>query len=102
MAVTHAALGDDVVGECCTSRLWPRRAAISVQVSLSIRRIANNRNAPSMVHSYATATASYRDAAVSFIKLLDGSMVDNYGVSSLPIARKSSDTPTGPRLRSRR
>lgn len=61
-----------------------------------IRRKANNRKAPSMIRSYATAIASYRDGAVPFIKLLDGGIVDNYGVSGLTIAREASDTPYGP------
>lgn len=61
-----------------------------------VRRFANNRKAPPMVRSYATAIASYRDGAVPFIKLLDGGIVDNFGVAGLTIARESSDTPYGP------
>lgn len=61
-----------------------------------VSRLANNRKAPPMVRSYATALANYRDGAVPFIKLLDGGIVDNYGVSGLTIARESSDTPYGP------
>ncbi|MGB5904085.1 MAG: patatin-like phospholipase family protein [Xanthobacteraceae bacterium] len=61
-----------------------------------VRRLENDRKAPPMVRSYAAAIASYRDGAVPFIKLLDGGIVDNFGVSGLTIARESSGTPYGP------
>ncbi|UFX49001.1 patatin-like phospholipase family protein [Bradyrhizobium sp. 41S5] len=61
-----------------------------------VRRLARDRKAPPMVRSYAAAIASYRDGVVPFIKLLDGGLVDNYGISGLTIARESSDTPYGP------
>jgi predicted acylesterase/phospholipase RssA len=61
-----------------------------------ITRAANNRDASPMLSSYAKAITRYRDGAVPFIKLLDGGLVDNYGISGFTIARESSETPYGP------
>jgi NTE family protein len=52
-----------------------------------------------MLKAFANAMASYRDGAVPYIKLLDGGLVDNYGLSGFTIARLSSDTPYGPLTR---
>jgi NTE family protein len=38
----------------------------------------------------------HRDGSVPFIKLLDGGLVDNYGLSGFTIARLSAETPYGP------
>jgi NTE family protein len=61
-----------------------------------IKRVAADRTASPMLSSYAKAIIRYRDGAVPYIKLLDGGLVDNYGVSGLTIARESSETPYGP------
>jgi predicted acylesterase/phospholipase RssA len=61
-----------------------------------IVRAANNRNASPMLSAYAKAITRYREGAVPFIKLLDGGLVDNYGISGFTIARESSETPYGP------
>jgi NTE family protein len=61
-----------------------------------VRRAADNRNASPMLSSYAKAIVRYREGAVPYIKLLDGGLVDNYGVAGFTIARQSSDTPYGP------
>lgn len=61
-----------------------------------VKRLANDRKASPTLRSFAAAIASYRDGAVPFIKLLDGGLVDNYGIAGLTIARESSDTPYGP------
>uniref|UniRef100_Q07L95 Patatin n=1 Tax=Rhodopseudomonas palustris (strain BisA53) TaxID=316055 RepID=Q07L95_RHOP5 len=61
-----------------------------------IVRAANNRDASPMLSSYAKAITRYREGAVPFIKLLDGGLVDNYGISGFTIARESSETPYGP------
>ena len=49
-----------------------------------------------MLKAYADALASYRNGSMSYIKLLDGSLVDNFGLSGFTIARLLSDTPYGP------
>ena len=61
-----------------------------------IVRAAADRNAPPMLSSFAKAITRYRDGKVPFIKLLDGGLVDNYGISGFTISRLSSDTPYGP------
>jgi NTE family protein len=61
-----------------------------------VQRAAANRNASPMLNSYAKAIVRYRDGAVPYIKLMDGGLVDNYGVSGFTIARESSNTPYGP------
>ncbi len=59
-------------------------------------RAASDSNAAPMLSSFAKAITRYRDGRVPFIKLLDGGLVDNYGISGFTIARLSSDTPYGP------
>jgi predicted acylesterase/phospholipase RssA len=61
-----------------------------------ITRAAANRNASPMLTSFAKAIIRYREGAVPFIKLLDGGLIDNFGLSGFTIARESSDTPYGP------
>jgi NTE family protein len=61
-----------------------------------IAKAAANRNASPMLSSYAKAIMRYREGAVPYIKLMDGGLVDNYGISALTIARESSDTAYGP------
>lgn len=61
-----------------------------------VARVAADRNAAPMVSSYAKAILRYREGAVPFIKLMDGGLVDNYGVASFTIARAASNTPYGP------
>jgi predicted acylesterase/phospholipase RssA len=61
-----------------------------------IARAAADRNAPPMLSSYAKAVVRYREGAVPYIKLMDGGLVDNYGISGFTIARASSDTAYGP------
>lgn len=61
-----------------------------------ITRAADNRNASPMVSAYAKAIIRYREGRVPFIKLLDGGLVDNYGIDGFTIARESAETPYGP------
>ncbi|HEY0220052.1 MAG TPA: patatin-like phospholipase family protein [Afipia sp.] len=63
---------------------------------LWVERVRNNRNAPPLLSGFATAISKYHDGAVPYIKLLDGGLVDNFGLSGFTIARLSSDTPYGP------
>lgn len=56
----------------------------------------NNAAAPPLLKALASAMARYRDGTVSYIKLLDGGLVDNYGLSGFTIARLSAETPYGP------
>ncbi len=61
-----------------------------------VLRAASDRSAAPMLSSFAKAITRYRDGRVPFIKLLDGGLVDNYGIAGFTIARLSSDTPYGP------
>ena len=55
-----------------------------------------NQASPPLLKSLANAIARYRDGSVPYIKLLDGGLVDNYGLSGFTIERLSADTPYGP------
>ncbi|CAM5369828.1 Patatin OS=Afipia felis OX=1035 GN=BN961_01153 PE=4 SV=1 [Afipia felis] len=61
-----------------------------------VERVRRDQNASPLLSSFATALTKYHDGAVPFIKLLDGGLVDNFGLSGFTIARLSSDTPYGP------
>lgn len=61
-----------------------------------IVRARDNPNSPPMLHAFAKAISRYHDGSMPYIKLLDGGLVDNYGLAGFTIARLSSDTPYGP------
>lgn len=61
-----------------------------------VERVRRDQNASPLLSSFASALVRYHDGAVPFIKLLDGGLVDNFGLSGFTIARLSSDTPYGP------
>lgn len=48
------------------------------------------------MRAYAASLESARTGKVKYIKLFDGGMVNNYGLSGVTIARASSGTPYGP------
>lgn len=60
------------------------------------RKAIDNPNSPPMMRAFSRALESYRNGTVKYIKLLDGGLVDNFGVSGFTIARETSDTPYGP------
>lgn len=55
-----------------------------------------NPNAPPLLKGFANALASYHDGSVRYVKLLDGGLVDNFGLSGLTIARLSASMPYEP------
>jgi NTE family protein len=61
-----------------------------------IVRARRNPSAPPMLKAFAAAVTRYHDGSMPYIKLLDGGLVDNFGLSGFTIARLSSDTPYGP------
>ena len=61
-----------------------------------VSRAAHDRTASPMLRSFASAIERYREGKVPYIKLLDGGLVDNYGLAGFTIARESSNTPYGP------
>jgi NTE family protein len=48
------------------------------------------------LNSFAKAISRYHDGEIPYIKLLDGCLVDNFGLSGFTIAGLSADTPYGP------
>ncbi len=61
-----------------------------------IERVRSDAMAPPILKAYANALTRYRDGSMSYIKLLDGGLVDNYGLSGFTIARLSANTPYAP------
>jgi NTE family protein len=51
-----------------------------------VERARKNHEAPPLLRSFAQATARYRDGSMKYVKLLDGGLVDNYGLSGFSIA----------------
>src|SRR6516162_5860996 len=61
-----------------------------------VTRVHNDPNAPPLIKSYAEALERYRSGAINYIKLLDGGLVDNYGLAGFTVARLAASTPFGP------
>ena len=61
-----------------------------------VRRVRSNPNAQPLIRSYADALERYRSGAIKYVKLLDGGLIDNYGLAGFTIARLASTTPDGP------
>jgi NTE family protein len=56
------------------------------------QRAHRNPNAPLMLKAFADALYSYQDGSAKYIKLLDGGLVDNFGLSGFTISRLSART----------
>ncbi len=61
-----------------------------------IERARNDRNAQPLLRDFAQAIASYHDGSMRYIKLLDGGLVDNFGLSGFSIALLSATRPYEP------
>ena len=61
-----------------------------------VERVRSDPTAAPLIKAYADALQSYRSGAIKYVKLLDGGLVDNYGLAGFTIARLASDTPFGP------
>lgn len=61
-----------------------------------IQSVAKNAAASPQLQAFARALERARSGRVKYIKLLDGGLVDNYGLSGITIARAASGTPYGP------
>jgi NTE family protein len=53
-------------------------------------------NAQPLLHSFAEAVGRYRDGSMRYVKLLDGGLVDNYGLSGLSIGLLAAQRPFEP------
>jgi NTE family protein len=56
----------------------------------------SNPKASPLLRAFAEGALRQRDGSMKYIKLLDGGLVDNYGLSGFTIARESAETPHGP------
>ncbi len=61
-----------------------------------IERALKKPDAPPILRAYSQGIAHYRDGSIKYIKLLDGGLADNFGLSGFTVARESSETPYGP------
>jgi NTE family protein len=61
-----------------------------------VERLRRDPSAPPLLRSFADAIGRYQSGEVRFVKLLDGGLVDNFGLSAFTIARMTSDAPYGP------
>jgi len=61
-----------------------------------VQRVRANPDAPPLLRYFADALHRYHTGEVHYVKLLDGGMVDNYGLAGFTIARLASDKPYGP------
>jgi NTE family protein len=68
----------------------------SVPLPPWVERVRANPDAPPLLKLFANALERYHSGEVHYVKLLDGGMVDNYGLAGFTIARLASDTPYGP------
>ncbi|UGA48490.1 patatin-like phospholipase family protein [Bradyrhizobium quebecense] len=59
-------------------------------------RVRNDPNAQPLLRSYAEAQARYRGGSMRYVKLLDGGLVDNYGLSGLSIGLLAAQRPYEP------
>ncbi len=57
-----------------------------------LEKAYNNPNTAPMLKAFADALYSYRDGSTKYIKLLDGGLVDNFGLSGFTISRLSART----------
>ena len=61
-----------------------------------VQRVRDDPQAAPLIKHYANALERYRSGEIKYVKLLDGGLVDNYGLSGFTVARLASSTPDGP------
>jgi len=61
-----------------------------------VERVHNDPDAAPLLKISADALTRYRSGEVRYVKLLDGGIVDNYGLAGFTIARLAANTPYGP------
>ncbi|MTW18041.1 patatin-like phospholipase family protein [Rhodoplanes serenus] len=59
-------------------------------------RARDDPEASPMVKAVARGLTRYRDGAMRYVKLVDGGVVDNFGLSSFTVVREAAQTPYGP------
>jgi len=61
-----------------------------------VERVRNDPDAAPLIKSYADALERYHTGDIKYVKLLDGGIVDNYGLAAFTVRRLASNTPYGP------
>jgi NTE family protein len=61
-----------------------------------VDRVRRDQTAAPIMKSYAEALDRYRTGEIGYVKLLDGGLVDNYGLAAITITRLANATPYGP------
>jgi NTE family protein len=61
-----------------------------------VERVRNDPDAAPLIKTYADALERYHNGDVKYVKLLDGGIVDNYGLAAITVRRLASNTPYGP------
>jgi NTE family protein len=61
-----------------------------------VERAIRDRNANPMLRAFALAISHYRDGTMKYVKLFDGGLVDNYGLSGFTISRLAAERPFEP------
>ena len=61
-----------------------------------VKRVRGDPDAQPLLKLFANAMYRYHSGEVRYVKLLDGGMVDNYGLAGFTIARLAANTPYGP------
>lgn len=65
-------------------------------LSPSLERARRDPKAQPLLRAFAEANARYRDGSMRFVKLLDGGLVDNFGLSGFSIALMAAERPFEP------
>src|SRR5580700_3902030 len=61
-----------------------------------VERVRNDDTAAPLIRAYADALERYRSGDIKYVKLLDGGIVDNYGLAGFTISLLAANTPYGP------
>jgi NTE family protein len=61
-----------------------------------VERVRSDPDAAPLIKTYADALERYHSGDVKYVKLLDGGIVDNYGLAAITVRRLASNTPYGP------
>jgi NTE family protein len=61
-----------------------------------IQRARQDPNVPPLLKAFADANERYRDGSMKYVKLLDGGLVDNYGLSGFSIGLLAAQRPFEP------
>ena len=61
-----------------------------------VERVRNDDTAAPLIRAYADALERYRTGDIKYVKLLDGGIVDNYGLAGFTLSLLAANTPYGP------